>query len=127
MTRERAEKQLLGNPECSCPTCDEARSVLQTGEQMGRFTQGPFHVESGSVWAEAADGSMLKLATVHAVLNHISMAERNSNARLFATAPRMYEALRNLAAVHECWCGPVGSRTCYRCEALVVLAEVEGK
>ena len=52
-------------------------------------------------------------------------AEQDANARLIAAAPAMYEALRNLAAVHECWCGPLGTRICYRCRALAVLAEVE--
>ena len=51
-----------------------------------------------------------------------------ANARLIAAAPRMYEALRNLTALNECWCsthGPV--RVCFRCEARAVLTEIEGK
>ena len=90
---------------------------------MSKFTPGPWRYgrrDDGSMWLSLGD-------PVKGPHHQGDLCASDADARLIAAAPAMYKALRNLAAVHECWCGPVGSRTCYRCEALAVLAEVEGK
>lgn len=61
---------------------------------MVNFTPGPWHVEAGAVWAEAADGSNLKIAQPLVVLNYVSMAECNANANFIAAGPTTHNALK---------------------------------
>ena len=104
---------------------------------MSKFTPGPWKMLPADTPTVTDRNVLSTLHVEDAVGGMVCRISNNghylcgdddrANARLIAAAPAMYEALRNLTVVNECWCGPVGSRTCYRCEALVVLAEVEGR
>jgi hypothetical protein len=94
-------------------------------------TPGPWYVESGAVWAEAKDGSNLKIASVHPVLNYVSMGGRNANARLIAAAPDLLDALKRAEGhladeIHNRHIHPIG-----HCPVLdwvrAAIAEAEGR
>ena len=96
-----------------------------------KHTPAPWTIESFGIIAEAADSSFLKIASVHPVLNYVSVAERNANARLIATSPELLDFVKKQCAETNCIChfksAGLTTLACTKCDAAALIARAEGR
>ena len=95
-----------------------------------KHTPGPWKAvpdKSRNMYTWYVEGAKGVVPTIARLSLIDACEEIESNARLIAAAPAMYEALRLLLGVDACHNGMVCCGECGYCKGMAALAQAEGK